>query len=354
MPKFIALYEPTLDPVDWERKFHAGIGADSSPWGFAHARQFGHEVTFSRGRRRYLPERAVRWFTGCELVQAFVHRKQLAAADGIFTHTEREGLAAAIVLRLMGARRPVLQGNFLWLLYKFNQKPWWQRWLARWAMERIDIPTCNAMPNIAAGEAVGIGNVRYVPYGISTDSFPITAPTERSGNLISSIGRDEARDWQAIVALAEAMPDMHFRVAIGDAVVTLADIPNVEVRRTNGVTETNALYDQSRMVVLPLLPNFHASGITVMLEAVARGVPVVAGLQGGLDDYFSADEVWYYGEDCKHKTLVEAAQACLADPAEARARAERAQQAFRDRGYDSVSFIERLLAVFDQEFAKRR
>jgi glycosyltransferase involved in cell wall biosynthesis len=354
MAKFLAFLPPEFDAPHYEQRFRAGLSADSSPWGFGHVARFGHDVTFTRGRALGLSERIVRKVLGCNFWHAWVNRTELAAADAILTHTERDYLAAAAVLRLIGARGPVLQGNVLWLFFEFSKRPVWQRLFARWAWARVDLHTCNATPNAAAGRALGIGDVSYVPYGISVESFPVTPPVERSGDLIASIGTDRARDWEAVVEIAIAMPQMRFRVASQNPAVDLAGLSNVEVRPTNGVTETNALYGQASLVVLPLLPNFHASGITVLLEAVARGVPVVCGRQGGLDDYFTAEEVWYYGDDCQFKTLIEATRACLAGPAEARARAERAQQTFLERRYDSVAFIERLLAVFDRAFAAQR
>ncbi|MGF6750202.1 glycosyltransferase involved in cell wall biosynthesis [Paraburkholderia sp. MM5482-R1] len=47
------------------------------------------------------------------------------------------------------------------------------------------------------------------------------------------------------------------------------------------------------MIVVPLRPNSHASGITVMLEAAAVGKPMVATDVGALRDYFPADEAAY-------------------------------------------------------------
>lgn len=354
MARFLAFLPPHFDAVQYEQRFRAGLSADSSPWGFAHAAALGHDVTFTRGRTKSFPERVVLKLLGCEFWHAWVHRRELAAADGIFTHTEREFLAAAAVLRIIGARRPVLQGNMLWLFYEFAERSWLQRWFARWAMARVDLRTCNAAPNGAAGRALGLGDFSFVPYGISTDSFPITPPIERKGSLIASIGTDRARDWQALIDMAKAMPEMQFRIASQDPKLDLVALNNVEIRPTNGVTETNALYDEASLVAVPLLANFHASGITVMLEAVARGVPVVCGRQGGVDDYFTPEEVWYYGENCEFGTLAEATRACLANPAEARARAERAQRAFVERRFDSVGFIERVVALFDAAFATRR
>jgi glycosyltransferase involved in cell wall biosynthesis len=47
------------------------------------------------------------------------------------------------------------------------------------------------------------------------------------------------------------------------------------------------------ILVVPLKPNLHASGLTTVLEAVALGVPVVASRSGGLEWYFDHDCITY-------------------------------------------------------------
>ncbi len=52
-------------------------------------------------------------------------------------------------------------------------------------------------------------------------------------------------------------------------------------------------YAWADIVVVPLIRNKHASGITVILEAVCAGRPVIATGTGGLRGYFSDSEVYY-------------------------------------------------------------
>jgi glycosyltransferase involved in cell wall biosynthesis len=47
------------------------------------------------------------------------------------------------------------------------------------------------------------------------------------------------------------------------------------------------------MVVVPLNPNLHASGLSVILEAALSGRPLIASDTGGLRAYFSSQEVRY-------------------------------------------------------------
>jgi glycosyltransferase involved in cell wall biosynthesis len=57
--------------------------------------------------------------------------------------------------------------------------------------------------------------------------------------------------------------------------------------------ELRELYAWADMIVIPLKPNLHVSGITVVAEAVLFGVPMVCTDTGGLRAYFSDDEVRY-------------------------------------------------------------
>ena len=46
-------------------------------------------------------------------------------------------------------------------------------------------------------------------------------------------------------------------------------------------------------MIMSLKPNLHGSGITVILESIILGVPVVCTDSGGLRAYFSSSEIYY-------------------------------------------------------------
>jgi glycosyltransferase involved in cell wall biosynthesis len=59
-----------------------------------------------------------------------------------------------------------------------------------------------------------------------------------------------------------------------------------------------ALFDWADLLVVPLKPNLHASGLTVILEATILGLPVICSRAGGLDAYFGPEEIFYVpGQD---------------------------------------------------------
>ena len=91
---------------------------------------------------------------------------------------------------------------------------------------------------------------------------------------------------------------------------------------------------------MPLKPNRHASGITVIQEAVLAGLPVVATATGGLEGYFGADAVRYVppGDPAALRAaLLEVA----ADPEAARLRAERAQARMVEAEIGAEAYIRR-------------
>ena len=70
-------------------------------------------------------------------------------------------------------------------------------------------------------------------------------------------------------------------------------INNVTVRSVATADDVKALYEWADIVIVSLKPNLHASGITVILESIILGVPVVCTDSGGLRAYFSSWEICY-------------------------------------------------------------
>jgi glycosyltransferase involved in cell wall biosynthesis len=99
---------------------------------------------------------------------------------------------------------------------------------------------------------------------------------------------------------------------------------NVEIRPARTHAELMRSFEQATVVCVPLRPNLHASGITVVQEAALAGVPVVATDTGGLDAYFARDEVRFVPPG-DIEGLREAVLETARDAEAACARARRAQ-----------------------------
>jgi hypothetical protein len=139
MANLFVLLPAHFDPVKYREDFEAGLAADSSSWGFAHAAKFGHSVRFSPGGPTHLARQVLRRLFAFDMWNALANWRTVKSADYVLTHTEKEFLSAALVLRLSRTRKPVLQGNVLWLFHEFPQHPVWRRALLRWLINRVDI-----------------------------------------------------------------------------------------------------------------------------------------------------------------------------------------------------------------------
>jgi glycosyltransferase involved in cell wall biosynthesis len=88
---------------------------------------------------------------------------------------------------------------------------------------------------------------------------------------------------------------------------------------------------------VPLRHNTHVSGITVVLEAVALGKPVIVTDVGSLRDYFGPEHVFYvppHDVEALQRTL----QNIVADPELALRRAQAASRHFAARDFTTRQF----------------
>jgi glycosyltransferase involved in cell wall biosynthesis len=294
-----------LDAPAWRERWLAGSAPDETPYGYHHARALGWEITFSvsqapRTGWRALPFKVLRRCLGFDIEHAWNNRQALWSpqTDVVWTHTEREFLPVACVSKLLRRQCPPMIGQIVWLA------DWWpdfrpdQRWVFRWLMQSVSVCTCHSPENLPfLQKLVGPARAKLVEFGIAPDlipALPLPAPREvvtGSPIRVLSMGNDPHRDWDT---LAKALGgDARFEVFIGSA--TCPDgllAPNMRraVCDLAGVKEKMAWCD---VVVVPLGSNHHASGLTVTLEAVANGKPVVASQVGGLAHYFSESEITY-------------------------------------------------------------
>lgn len=111
---------------------------------------------------------------------------------------------------------------------------------------------------------------------------------------IISLGNDEHRDWVTLIDALKNSEGYELRIASQNINPRLlAGARNVEIVKPKSNSELLALYDWADLMVLAMKPNSHASGLTVVQEAVLRGVPVICSAIGGLNAYFSKEEINY-------------------------------------------------------------
>ena len=323
------------DVVAWREARAAGtlVGTnDETPYGYGRAERMGCRLAYSRSRPESALARLVRLgaraILGFDIVHALRQRQALLAADIVWTHTESQYLAVAAILALAGrgAKTPKLLGQSIWLFDRWSSLPSIQKWLFRRLIDHVDILTVHSVENLAvARKLFPDKRIELVPFGIPSEAM--TAPVTRGSRPIRILapGSDRHRDWDTLALALDGLEDARALILSGTAPQRIArNRPNLTIAKAASQGELVTHLAEATMVCVPLAPNLHASGITVIQEAVLAGVPVIASETGGLTGYFARDGVRYVSPG-DVAALREAILALAQDPDAARQMAERAQ-----------------------------
>jgi glycosyltransferase involved in cell wall biosynthesis len=103
---------------------------------------------------------------------------------------------------------------------------------------------------------------------------------------------------------------------------------------------------------VPLRPNSHASGITVMLEAAALGKPMVVTGVGALEDYFSHQAVSYV-PPFDSQAMREAVDRLVASPSEALRQAQAAAEQLLSRDLTTHHFAMQHVRITEDLLRRR-
>ncbi len=288
----------------WEQRFAQGLipGLNERlAYGYYRAAGDGWSVEYSRdadeGRYTRLGRLILRKALGFDIVHAWRNKRQLLSADIVWTHTELEGLAALLLVRTFGqADRPKLQANCVWLFDQWPYHSWVRKLLYRNLLKNADILTTLSPENLKVARRV-VPNVRCecVLVGVTVEAM---TPPRRSPFhdpvRVASLGNDMHRDWLTLIKAFGNVAE--YQLKIGSTKIRpemIESVKNAELFPTITADDVKRLYEWADVVVVPLKPNLHASGITVVLESVVSGVPLVSTDTGGLRAYFSDDEMCY-------------------------------------------------------------
>jgi len=328
--KFFALVDRSYDLEQWQGRFSSGLAPAQTPYDFHLLAGEGDDIIFSRPTPAASTLRT-RLVDGLgkvlqvDIRHAWANRAAIRAADWVVTHTEREYLGAAFMLRGKSHAAVRLQGNTLWAFYWGMPQGLAARLCFRLGMRRVDLLTANADPNFQRLRRSRKG-ASYIPFGVGRDVWSTSVDLERNDTVVVA-GNDKARDWPLVMAVAERLPRLRFLVA-APRPLRVAVPDNVELVRPDGAAEMRELYARAGACLLAVQPNLHASGITVVLEAASQGTPVVFVGDGGVRRYFDEDEVAFC-ETGQVDAAVAALDEVFRDPARAAARAGRAQDRVR-------------------------
>jgi glycosyltransferase involved in cell wall biosynthesis len=337
------------DAEDWEQRFDSGslVGLnDSSPYGYARANAMGCKVEFSlpgnpgvAGRSARLILRAL---LGFDYLHARNNRKRMLASDIIWTHTESQFLGVAAVLAGLprGAHRPKLIGQAVWMFDQWPARFALQKWLHRRLVEKVDILSVLSPQNEkVARELFPHKRVEFVRFGIPNESFEPVIDRPAQPIHVVSLGNDRHRDWNTAI---EALGSQNGIIL---SILSTAVKPSLAARHSNVLikaAKTNAELKQvlreATLMLVPLKPNIHASGITAIQEAALFGLPVIATGTGGLRSYFDETCVTYVQPGDPVQLLAEVRRLAK-DPVGRLKQAQRAQDRFKEPDMGCEAYV---------------
>ncbi|WP_394289174.1 glycosyltransferase family 4 protein [Microbacterium sp.] len=188
----------------------------------------------------------------------------------------------------------------------------------------------------------GAPPVHYVRFGVDSEFFRHAPSPTRP--LVVSVGGDRDRDpktlLRAMATVRAARPDVEIVVQSTtdldppDGVIVVPYLTHAELRD---------LYASASVVAIATRPNLHVSGMTVGLEAMATGRPLVITRTPGMDDYFGGTTAARMVDVGDADALARETLAVLDDPAsEALGDAARAHV---EAGYTTTHLAGRIAEV---------
>jgi glycosyltransferase involved in cell wall biosynthesis len=330
-------------------------------YGYHHAESDEFALTYSQDARENAPVRLLRRglkaVLGFDLIHTWRNRAEILRSDVIWTHTEHEYLSVALVLLLSGRRKapPLLLAQSVWLLDKWPDYGMLRRWLYRKLIARADVLTTLASENAELCQRYLGRAATHVYYGLNTGDFPVQAPDEWQAHTpvrIAAIGNDRDRDWETLIKAFGNDPHYHVRLATRRKIPAKLHASNVDIAPAAGLKKARELYDWADLVLVPLRPNSHASGITVMLEAAALGKPMVVTNVGALDDYFSNGAASYV-PPFDSQAMREAVDRLVASPSEALRQAQAAAEQLLSRDLTTRHFAMQHVRITEDLLRRR-
>lgn len=320
----------------WQQKTLLGINEEQA-YGYHRAASENVSITYSEDEHEGPFGKALRYVVrgvlGFDFIHAWRNRAGILTADVVWTHTESQTLAVLLLLRILHPLRPPeIIGQTVWLVDRWEQQPLLRRILFRFLLKRLSLLTVLSVSNLQTARRLFPWlDVRQVRFGIRADEMQAPRLTCRQKTLtLLALGNDEHRDWETLCAAVRLLPDVKLLVASKSRAARQAvkNTPDAQLVKARDNEALMRLYDTADIVIVPLRPNQHVSGVTVIQEAVLRGVPVIASDCGGLSDYFDSRCLTYVPSGSP-EALAAAVQHIRTDPDAALHRTECAQERMR-------------------------
>ena len=287
----------------WEHRYNNGtlLGINEvKPYGYHRAADWNCHVEYSvdlkEGRFQNVVRRGLVMGLGFDFVHAWRNAKRVWNADIIWTHTESQTLGLLLLFSIFPWRkRPRLIGQCVWMPDLWNQYSFLRKWLYSWLLGKVDIQTVLSPENLKVCQTLfPESRIEMIRFGIKAEKLPEVPRTIHRPIRIVAVGNDRHRDWTTVIAAFGSCDDFELRI-VSTAIRSKlpARMKNVAIEKLSMNSELMDLYKWADIAVIGLRPNLHASGITVIQEAVLNGIPVICSDTGGLRAYFGENEVRY-------------------------------------------------------------
>lgn len=203
-----------------------------------------------------------------------------------------------------------------------------KRFLIRRALRRAHLVWALSRPQVdVVSRWLGPGGppVRYLRFGVDPDFWAEQQFPQRP--MLFSAGGDRDRDpatlLKAIEIVRRTRPDIDVLVQSRTA-LTPPDGVKIVPYLTH--SELRAAYGRASVVAIATRPNLHASGMTVSLEAMAVGRPVVITSTAGIDDYVAHGSTGFLVQPGDHEAMARHIIGLLDDHAAAATMGRRARE----------------------------
>lgn len=205
---------------------------------------------------------------------------------------------ALVLQKIWRTRTRYLYLNFSLTRFIYTRRSHLAKWFVAWVLDRADaiISPSQVQSNFLKHALPGYsGKLAVVPLGVDEKYY--LPHYEGREDFILAVGRDNGRDYATAIEAARRLPQERFVIVCSRRNLTgITDIPpNVSVVYDAPLSEVRGLYYRARLMLLithndSFGDGSDCSGQTVLLDAMASGLPVIASRKKYIHEYVKDGE----------------------------------------------------------------